>query len=670
MRAFIIRPFGTKEIRLDSGDELAIDFNAVESALIDPALDAQPDGITGRTTGEIVRSGNIRSDMFEQILVADLVVADISIHNANVFYELGIRHALRDRMTVLIKSRVPGHEAPFDLKTDRYLEYDRTDPGASLAALTDVIRQTIAAKSGDSPVLALVPALQPVDPQRVLVVPREFSEEVERAAQRKARGHLRLLAEEAMGLQWEVAAQREVGSAQFHLRDMEGAKASLTRVLDQFPDDVRANTLMGTVWQRLGDLVRSSQALERVLASDEPTMNERAEARALRARNEKTLWEQDWSGEVVVAERQCAALRSAHLEPSGSEYAAAFREDRNHFYSGVNALAMIEVRLALAEAHPDVWAERFVRDRDADHELEDLREAAQDLASAVRLSVSSGVERLEREGSDELVWARVSQADLAFLTVQKPAAVLHEYKCALAGTADFVGSAARKQIELYDRLGLFRENAQAILEEIPPDNGKPSAEHRTVVFTGHRIDAPNRERARFPADSVEEAKAMIREALDAEKSDAGDVPLVGISGGASGGDILFHEVCAEFGIPTRMYLAIPKQNYIVESVQDAGADWVSRFNVLATQLDPEILSDAARLPDWLRSKSDYDVWQRSNLWMLHTAFAESGGASVLALWDGAEGDGPGGTQDMARRAKSRGARFVHLDARRLRPPQG
>ena len=63
---------------------------------------------------------------------ADLVIADISIHNANVFYELGIRHALRDKRTFLIKSKEDKAkesesketEVPFDLKTDRYLAYD------------------------------------------------------------------------------------------------------------------------------------------------------------------------------------------------------------------------------------------------------------------------------------------------------------------------------------------------------------------------------------------------------------------------------------------------------------------------------------------------------------------------------------------------------------------
>lgn len=88
MKAFIVRPFGEKN---------GINFDRVERELINPALKALD--IPGGTTGLITYAGNIRTDMFEQLLVADLVIADISIHNANVFYELGVRHGLRDKRT-------------------------------------------------------------------------------------------------------------------------------------------------------------------------------------------------------------------------------------------------------------------------------------------------------------------------------------------------------------------------------------------------------------------------------------------------------------------------------------------------------------------------------------------------------------------------------------------
>src|SRR5215212_6890217 len=135
MRAFIIRPFGTKN---------GLDFDAVEKKLIDPALTRL--GITGRTTMEIRRQGNIRLDMFQRLLTADLVIADISIHNANVYYELGVRHALRGRRTFLIRAQGAGlqtDEVPFDIKTDRYLTYDGVNPAASIDDLFEGLRQTI-----------------------------------------------------------------------------------------------------------------------------------------------------------------------------------------------------------------------------------------------------------------------------------------------------------------------------------------------------------------------------------------------------------------------------------------------------------------------------------------------------------------------------------------------
>src|SRR5579864_8578498 len=111
MRAFIIRPFGTKQ---------GIDFDQVARTLIGPALTAL--GLSGRDTIEILEQGNIRVDMFRRLLTADLVVADLSIHNANVFYELGIRHALRDHGTFVLRCDVD--KFPFDLQTDRYFTYD------------------------------------------------------------------------------------------------------------------------------------------------------------------------------------------------------------------------------------------------------------------------------------------------------------------------------------------------------------------------------------------------------------------------------------------------------------------------------------------------------------------------------------------------------------------
>ena len=148
MRAFVIRQFGKKA---------GIDFDRVHGELIAPAL--QQAGVDGGVTGGMLEAGNVRDDMFRELVLADIVVADVSLHNANVFYELGIRHAVRNRSTVLIRARID--EVPFDLRTDRYVSYDPNFPAASLPQLVQVLRETLASERVDSPVFQLLPEFAP-----------------------------------------------------------------------------------------------------------------------------------------------------------------------------------------------------------------------------------------------------------------------------------------------------------------------------------------------------------------------------------------------------------------------------------------------------------------------------------------------------------------------------
>jgi hypothetical protein len=242
------------------------------------------------------------------------------------------------------------------------------------------------------------------------------------------------------------------------------------------------------------------------------------------------------------------------------------------------------------------------------------------------------------------------------------------YRKALADASEQARDALRRQLLLYQRLGILKENIQAGLDNIAPVTQQTQTQQaptHVLLFTGHRIDAPDRKTPRFPAAKEKHARAMIFEAVRNEKAKAKG-PVFGIAGGACGGDILFHEICEALEIPSQMYLVLPKNDYIKVSVADGGPDWVERFNRLYDKMKPKILSDSDRLPRWLRTKKDYNIWQRSNLWMLHNAlFISQDHLSLIALWNGATGDGPGGTEDMVERAKDRGATFIHLDAKKL-----
>jgi hypothetical protein len=208
--------------------------------LIEPAMKAA--GLAGGTTGEIVEPGNIREDMFQLIIEADLVICDISIHNANAFYELGIRHALRKNRTLMIRGKSAADDIPFDILTDRYAAYRIDNPGKALGELVEVLRAALATeRETDSPVFKMVPALQEVDPATVQVIPKDFAEEVGRARAARAAGWLRLLADEVTGRRFQWPGLRLIGEAQWRIEDYDGARRTWERVRANALDDLDAN---------------------------------------------------------------------------------------------------------------------------------------------------------------------------------------------------------------------------------------------------------------------------------------------------------------------------------------------------------------------------------------------------------------------------------------------
>jgi tetratricopeptide (TPR) repeat protein len=691
MRAFIVTPFEKKK---DSEGNL-IDFDAVREQLIEKALTEL--GIEGRTTTEIVRAGNIHADMFQLLLTADIVVAEVSIHNANVFYELGIRHALRQHGTVMLrgedKEGKKSDKPPFDLQGFRYLKYDRDNPAGSVKDLINTIRETIDTPDQDSPVFRSLPALREQARSHFLHVPVDFREEVEQAVADKQRGDLDLLAMETSGFGWGREGLRVIGRAQLDLKDYEGARESWEEIRKDYPDDKEANTWLGTIYQRLGDLTRSDQRLNRVLESDDATPGERAEAYTLQGRNAKTRWIADWkgSGENThpAAEWPERALRSPYLQESYELCQKGFGEDLNHFYSGLNALAMLKVTIELATQLGAVWAERFDDEDEATLKLSSLVKEFDKLAPSVGLSIKAARERLKREADaskdsdqkarklDELRWARISDADHCCLTSKNANKVKAEYQNSLTGAKDFFGDSASKQLILYRELSILSANVTAALEIAKPqelEQQQQQEQPHVFVFTGHRIDDDNRaaegKDKRFPKEMEQVARDAIKQALTKELERVNG-KAIGIAGGASGGDILFHEVCAELGVTTELYLAVPREEYIKESVQGAGTDWVVRFNNLYNKLKWRKLSDSKELPRWLRQKGEkYNIWQRSNLWILNNAIAldkKGGGTNLtlIALWNGKAGDGAGGTEDMVAQAGKRGALTIILPTEEL-----
>lgn len=174
-----------------------------------------------------------------------------------------------------------------------------------------------------------------------------------------------------------------------------------------------------------------------------------------------------------------------------------------------------------------------------------------------------------------------------------------------------------------------------------------------ILFTGHMIDAPGRKAVRFPARAEAAARDAIARSLKTLIALQSSGTCIGIAGGASGGDLLFHELCGELSIPSLLRLALPVDQFIEASVAPAGGDWVPRFHALMERLGPaavRVLDDSVILPETLTAGAQLNIWQRTNLWMVNEAIALAPHRTLIALWDGSAGDGPGGTEHLVTKA--------------------
>ena len=217
-----------------------ISFDAIDRLLLKPAM--QELGIKGETTEAVVKAGNIREDMFNRLVTADVVIADLTVYNPNVYYELGVRQAFRDKYTFLIRSDLSNY--PFDLQTDRYFAYDlielASDAGAVVKRLVAALRATLNSPDADSPIFKLLPQLEAEDRARFITVPEDFREEVEWARHQLRSEHLSLMAVECDGYLWEVEGLRVIGRAQFECNFIDGARSTWEQIVGRYPDDVKA----------------------------------------------------------------------------------------------------------------------------------------------------------------------------------------------------------------------------------------------------------------------------------------------------------------------------------------------------------------------------------------------------------------------------------------------
>jgi hypothetical protein len=643
-RAFVIMPFGKKT----AADGTVIDFDAVYKEFLAPAITAA--GLAPHRADADRRGGSIHADMFQDLLLAEFVVADLAIDNPNVWYEIGVRHALRAGGAVLtyaLRDRLP-----FDIAGQRMQRYTlkegKLDPDlleAERTALTEAIQATLNDWRGRraSPVYQQLPTLKEPDWKTLKIGGvnefwerlDEWQSRVEIARRNQRPGDILVFAEETPNSVLEFEALRTAADALQRLNRPLYALKVIEQAVQLDPDDVKARQIEAIA---LGRARRYAEARERLsrLAKERKD----GETWGLLARTWKDEWTRLWNAHAqrkldpLVAARETAGT----LQSAASAYVDAFRADPGNYYPGINALTLGRLwehvtgrtsRLPLSLVAAGVgWTAGAAIERD--------KEDYWPLATRAELAL---IENRKDDALDDFTEAAalaVTQRDwFALDSSSQQLDFLGELKAC----SDIVAEASA----IIDRA---EQQLRSLLGNRPEQRAEPA---RVVVFSGHMIDDPKvrgegkEKPARFPATKIEAAAARIRAALDEVEAGAGDL---GVCGGASGGDLLFAEACLERKMCVELRLARPENEFFAESVTFADPDhrWERSFFLVKDNPATTVLV----MPEELGpAPTGVSVHDRCNRWILYNALSQGlSKNSFITLWNGEPGDGPGGTQNM------------------------
>lgn len=654
--AFVAMPFGIKK---DSqGNE--IDFNRVYAELIKPALEAA--GLEVFRADEEQRAGGILPDMFQELLVADLVVADLTIDNPNVWYELGVRHALRARGVVLISGgRVT---TAFDLYTDRKFRYsikeqapDPTTVEQDQAKLTAMVKATMESWQGRkvSPVYHLLPNLQEPDWKSLRIGDaREFWEQheawerrIELARKAKEIGDVLVLADEAPIAAFRAEAWIKAGETLRKAEHFTFALEQLERGLAIDPQNLKGLREQGICLQRLALMDRPGHSLDRARDHYRTVLEQYPkdqETWTLLGRVEKDAWVSAWRqpGKTPAQMREDAAYEDALLRAAINSYATSYRSNPSHYYSGINALTLMYLYRHLTN---DV---RYDREMVT-------------MAGAVRFAADS------EQNESQRFWSYATIGDLEVL-VGTPDSVRAAYKEAIAKNDKdwFALNSCQAQLELLKDLGFRPEQVDAgvatfdrAMQKLVRPEGQCQPK-RILLFSGHMIDAPGRQSPRFPTEKEPMATKKIADVL--EKLGAGSEDLA-LTQGACGGDLLFTEACQQRGVKVQWLQPFDEPTFIQESVTRHYEAWRDRYLAAKANLTTVIRAAPEQLGPTPQS---VDPYERCNRWLLYTALAYGiDKVRFICLWDGTGIVKPGGTAHMYQEVKRRTGQVTWIDTRTL-----
>ncbi len=657
--AFVAMPFGTKK----DANGNNVNFDDIYDQFLKPSIEAA--GLEVFRADNEKRAGNIIDDMFQELLIADLVLVDTSIENANVWYELGVRHALRSRGVIL--TYAAGSKKPFDIHIERKFRYGlkegKLDPETlenDIEQLSSIIKETMKSWRGRkiSPVYNSLPNLQEPDWKSLRMGDiNEFWEKydkwkdkIELARKNHHIGDILVLADEAPIAAFRAEAWIQVGQDLRKSGHFKFALELLDRGLEVEPENLMGLHEKGMCLQRLAlkstsrfTLAEAEQHYNNILQIEKYKND--PETLSLLGRVEKDIWIESWdvdgyTSDIMIEE---ATDEIAYLENAIEVYKKAYQLDTTHYYSGINALTLMELYQHLTGD-------------------EKYKEEIEVMSGAVRYSA--------KDKND--YWALATIGDLEIL-VGTPESVKKAYKQAIARSKNdwFALDSCLSQLLFLNKLKFKPDNVLIGIETFkktiekeeikkPKETWRP---RKVFLFSGHMVDTHDRSIPRFPADKVPIAKEKILEKL--KYLDACEEDLA-LTQGACGGDILFTEACQSLGVKVRWMQPFDEPKFIQKSINHCNEDWKERYNICRESLDNRIRHAPSELGELPEKYIDGYPYERCNKWLLYTALSYGfDKVHFITLWDGKGGDGSGGTAHMYKEVEDKTGNVHQIETEKL-----
>lgn len=334
-KCFVVMGFGSKT---DFQQGKTYDLDKSYRTIIKKAVEEA--GLECIRADDIIHSGIIDKPMYELLLGADVVVADLSTSNANAIYELGVRHALRPNTTIVIAEA--NFKFPFDIGHLVIRPYkhggewiDAEDADSARDGLMQAIMKLADKKDVDSPVYTFLPRL---------CEPKE--------------GEAKALAADAAVPAADVPDQT-VSMLMTMFRQARrtenwaGAKMALEQLKIKLPIDpfITQQLALVTYKGKQPDLKSALAEAQTMLSELNPQTSNDPETLGIWGAIHKRLWELN--------------SQPADLEESIRSYGKGFNL-KDDYYNGINYAFMLNVRASVTPAGPDaiadfVWAGRVRR---------------------------------------------------------------------------------------------------------------------------------------------------------------------------------------------------------------------------------------------------------------------------------------------------------------------